>query len=138
MAITLENVASPGVSPIGNNTASAAAFAANYFKLAVPNLSNRDRRTIFVLGMVYLVASLVDYRNNHHGLIQDAAVYTKGISQFDIFSAMGALIASAAHATDPTFSFDVPTLLKEGRDLDNLSEEELDRIITLLFAQLSI
>lgn len=141
MAITLQSIAAPGVTPIANNAASAKAFAANYFKLAVPNLSNQDRRMILVLGMIYLVADAgtVNYKTNHKGLIQDAAVFTAGISNIDVFAALAALITSEANTITPApLSLDVNTLLAEGRDLDNLSEDELDRILALLFAQLGI
>lgn len=140
MAITLETIAAPGATPIANNAASAKSFANNYFKLAVPNISTRDRKTILILGMVYtLAATGANYKTNHAGLIQDATVYTGGISaEFDIWAALASTTASAANTLTATFSLDVPTLLKEGRDLDNLAEGELDRIIAFMAAQLGI
>lgn len=139
MAITLEKIAAPGATPIANNAASAQSFANDYYKLAVPNISTRDRKTIIILGMVYTLALTgANYKTNHAGLIQDAAVYTKGISIFDIWSALAGATASAANNSDATFSLDVPTLLKEGRDLDNLAEDQLDRIIAFMAAQLGI
>lgn len=139
MAITLESVAAPGATPIANNAASAKSFANNYYKLAVPNLSTQDRKTIMILGMVHVLAATgANYKSNHAGLIQDAQVYTGGIPMLDVFTALTATTWSAGKATDATFSADVPTLLGEGRDIADLPEDKLDRIISFLAAQLGI
>lgn len=139
MAITLETIAKIGVTPIQTQSASAKAFANNYAKLASPGISAQDRKTITILGMLYVLAlSGVDYKLNHAGLIQDAAVYTGGISNLDIFAALPATTAGAMPALDPTFSLDVEVLLKEGRDFQQLPEQTLDRIIAFLAAQIGI
>lgn len=136
MAITLETVASPGVTPIAHNSSSSISFVNNYYKAAVPNLSTRQRLTIAIISLIHSF-NTPDYTTNHAGLIQDTAVYTGGISQFDWGTALVALAWSLGKAQDATLSDDVDTLLNEGRDLENLSEEELWRILGMVFAQLN-
>lgn len=137
VGITLEAIAAPGASPIAHNASSAKSFANDYAKSAPPNLSTRDRLTIGIIGMIHALAS-PNYQNNHAGLMQDATVYTGGISQFDFWTAFAGLAWSAGKTVDASLSADVPTLLKEGRDLQNKSEDELLRIIAFLAAQLGI
>lgn len=135
MAITLESVADAGASPIANNTASAIAFANNYAKLAT--LSRRDVLTIVLIQMIHYVADGgEDYRTNHPGLIQDAAVYTKGINiELDVFAALGAIFQVWATQVNNGMSSDVEAILAEGRDLANLSEDQLIRILALIVVQ---
>lgn len=136
MAITLETIAAPGTTPITPNASSAKSFANDYYKLNAPNISMRERMTIAIVGLTHDVTS-PNYKTNHAGLIQDAAVYTGGISaKFDLFSALAGMDWTIGHAVDATLSADVPTLLKEGRDLANLSEDQLLRIYVFLRAQL--
>lgn len=138
VGITLDQIAAPGATPIAVNATSATTFASDYYKLAVPNISTRDRMTIRILGLIYKLnnAGGANYKSNHAGLMQDAVVYTRGISQFDLDTAMAALDWNTGNVADATLSTDVPTLLKEGRDLDNKSEEELSQIIAFLRAQM--
>lgn len=139
MAITLQTVAAPGATPITPNATSAKYFANNYAKLSAPNISMRERKAVIVLAMVYVLASTgADYRSNHRGLIQDTQVYTGGISHFDVFAALAATSVGAANTIDPTFSLNLETILKDGKDITQLSDETLDRIIGFLGAQLGL
>jgi hypothetical protein len=49
---------------------------------------------------------------------------------------MAALDWNTGNVADVTLSTDVPTLMKEGRDLDDLPVQTLDRIIAFLRAQM--
>jgi|ERR1044071_7973975 hypothetical protein len=136
VGITIEVIAAPGATPIAQNAASAKAFADDYYKCNHPNLSMRQRMTLAIIGLIHTV-SAANYKSNHAGLIQDSLVFTKGISQkFDLFSALAGIDVTNGHAVDATQSLDVPTLLAEGRDLENKSEDELNRIYVFLRAQL--
>lgn len=136
--ITLATVAAPGATPITPNASAAQGFQANYFKLSVPGLSDRDRKTISALGLIYelTAAGGANYKTNHAGLIQDSVVFSGGISNLNKTMADAANEWNAGVVADATLSTDVPTLLNEGRDLDDLSELQLDRILTFLRAQL--
>lgn len=126
----------PGATPIANNATAAKTFANNYYKLNEPTLSMRERMTIAIIGLIHEVTA-ADYRLKHPNLIQDAMVFTRGISQeFDFFSAIAGATWTLGKATDAALSNDIPTLLGEGRDLANLSEDELKRIFVFLFCQL--
>lgn len=138
VGITLASVAAPGATPIALNGTSAQGFDSNYLKLAVPNLSERDRNSISILGLIYKLnnAGGANYKSNHAGLIQDAAVYTRGLSQFDPEVARAANDWNTGVVADNTLSTDVPTLLKEARDISQLSDEEQEQIIAFLRAQM--
>lgn len=139
MAITLQTIAAPGATPIGKRTASQIAFDNSYYKLAAGTVAAQDRKAVMILAMVYILALTgANYKANHAGLIQDAAVYTGGISNFDIFAAFAATSASAANTADGAFSLDLPTLLKEARDIVDLPEQTQDRLIGFLAAQLGL
>ncbi len=136
--ITLATVAAPGATPITPNATAAQGFQANYYKLAVPNISTRDRKTIGILGLIYelTAAGGANYKSNHAGLMQDAVVFSGGMAILDKTAADAANDWNAGVVADATLSTDVPTLLKEGRDLDNKGELELDQIYAFLRAQL--
>jgi hypothetical protein len=138
VGITLDQIAAPGATPITPNATSAKTFANDYAKVNVPNLSSQDRKTLAILGLIYKLnnAGGANYKTNHAGLIQDATVYTGGISQFSLEAAMAALDWNTGNVADVTLSTDVPTLMKEGRDLDDLPVQTLDRIIAFLRAQM--
>jgi len=140
MSQTLEAISAPGATPIANNAASSKSFANDYFKLAVPNLSTRDRKTIWILGLIYELTHNggANYKSNHAGLIQDSQVYSGGISLFDLVVSLSADAWSAGRAADATLTNDLGALLTEGKDLRQKSEEELDRIIAFLRAQLGV
>lgn len=140
VGITLETIAAPGATPIAVGGSSAKSFVNDYSKINVPNLSDRDRKTIWILGKVYELAHNggANYKSNHAGLIQDSKVYTGGISQFDLVSGLAADAWNAGVAADNTLSTNIPTLLNEGRDLSQKSDDELDRIIAFLGAQLGV
>ena len=134
--ITFEAIAAPGVTPIAVKAASSKSFANDYYKANAPNISMRERMTLAIIGLIHTV-TVSNYKANHAGLIQDAAVYTGGISaQFDLFSALAGIDWTNGHAVDGTTSANIPTLLQEGRDLIPLSEDHLLRIYVFLRAQL--
>ena len=136
MAITLERIPAPGATPVTNNSASSKSFANDYYKVNEPNISMRERMTVAIIGLIHTV-SAANYKSNHKGLVQDAMVYTRGISQeFDLFSALASIDWTNGNEVDATLSSDLPTILKEGRDLANYSEDELKRIYVFLRAQL--
>ncbi len=136
--IAFESIAAPGATPIVVNAASAKSFANNYSKAGPPYLSQRDRKQIQIIG---LIAELnanggANYTANHTVLRQDAAVYTHGISKFNLEIAMCALDWNAGKVADSTLSTDIPTLLAAGPKLNETAAEDLDRIIAFLRAQL--
>ena len=137
--ITLETIAAPGATPIAVNGASAQSFANDYWKLGPDGVSaSRDRKTISILGLIYELNTVrgINYKAAHKNLIQDSTVWTKGLSMFDIVRAMAAVDWSNGKAADATLSNSIPALLNEGRDFAQLSDDELDRIIAFLNAQL--
>lgn len=135
MPITLEYPVGAGVTPIPNNDASAIAFANNYTKLVT--LSKRDVLTISLIQMIHYVADGgVDYRSNHAGLIQDGAVFTRGLNiEFDLVAALAAWQQGWAMQVNNGMSDDIPTILAEGRDFANLSEDELRRLLVTVITQ---
>lgn len=140
MAITLETVAIPGATPIANNGTSEQSFLNNYFKLTEPVVSRKDTKAIIVLALIYSLAATagrVNYKNQMPALRQDAQVYTGGISKFDPWVAFAATAVSAAKTADATFSLDMATLLNLSK-MPALPEQDLDRIIGFLAAQLGI
>lgn len=134
MAKTLETIATLAATPIPNNSAPAISFANDYAKLGVPNISTRDRKTILVLALIHSLSGTggINYVNNHKGLFQDATVFTKGISMIDFWTAFAATAWSSARANDATLTSDIEALFVEGKDLVNLHEDQLDRIIIYL------
>lgn len=136
VGITLDTIAAPGTTPIAYNATSAKSMASDYAKVNAPNLSMRERMALAIVGLTHVVTS-PNYKTNHGGLIQDASVYTGAISgQFDLFSALAGIDWTNGHAVDNTLSADVPTLMKEARDISQLSEDQLKRIYIFLRAQL--
>lgn len=140
MSQTLESIAAPGATPIANNSASSKSFANDYFKLSVPNLSTRDRKTIWILSLIYELTHNggANYKSNHRALMQDAEVYAGGIMNFDLVASLTADAWSAGRAADATLSNDLGALLNEGADIKQKSEEEQDRMIAFLRAQLGV
>lgn len=141
MAITLQTVPTPGATPIANNAASAKAFANNYYKLVPPSVSAQDRNTILILGMIYALAASAgaNYKAKQDQLIQDATVYTGGISDhFDFLAALAATTWSSGNTLDPTLSNDIPTLLGQATHIQAQPESVQERIIAFLAAQLGI
>jgi hypothetical protein len=138
VGINLANIVAPGSTPIARNAASQITFDADYYKLAVPNISTRDRKAISIIGLIYELAAggIVNYKLQHKLLRQDAAVYTGGISMFDLATGMAATDWNGGRNADATLSTDIPTLLQDGRGFADQSEDELDRIIVFLRAQL--
>jgi hypothetical protein len=139
-SITLENIAAVGSTPVVFNSASAKSFANNYAKLGAPNLSANDRLQIRVIALVYELAQAggVNYKNNASGLIQDAQVYTGGISMLDPDVAAAATDFNGGQALDATLPSDVQTLLAATvpRLLNAVTEDSMQRMIAFLRAQL--
>jgi hypothetical protein len=140
MAITLERIAAPGATPIANNAASSVAFANNYFKVSQAVISEQDRKTLIILGMVYELASRggANYKGIMHLLRQDARVYTGGISNLDITTARAAVAWSIGNGLDSTLPSDMNSLMGLAPKTDQLPSDELDRIIAFLYAQLGV
>lgn len=134
--INLKLITAPGASPVAYNTTSAKEFASNYFKLGPDGISaSRDRKTVSILALIYELASLgggTNYKSNHAGLIQDAQVYTGAISNFDMVTAMAAIDWTIGNTADATLSASLHTLMTEGRDFAQLSDDQLDRILAFL------
>lgn len=139
MAITFEKVAAPGATPIANNGASEKSFVNNYYKLGEPNISMRETKAIIIDAMVYILAATgANYKNNHSGLRQDAAVYTSGISNLNPWVALAATSVSAANTTDATFPLTLSGLENDIKAFREMHEQQLDRIIAFLSAQLGL
>lgn len=138
MAITLATVAAPGATPLANNATAARGFADNYAKLAHGNLSATQQKAISVLGLIYelTAAGGANYKTNHAGLIKDAQVHNGAISMLNKTTADAANEWNAGFVADATLPTSVNSLLADARDFIQLSELQLDRIITLLRAQL--
>ncbi len=136
--ITLVTVAAPGATPITNNGTSEGLFCDNYAKLGVGNISDQDRNAVAILGLIYKLnnAGGANYKSNHAGLIQDALVYTGGIMQFNYVVARAENDWNTGVVADATLSTDLPTLLKEARDIADLPAERQERIIAFLRAQM--
>lgn len=122
-------------SPIAYNSASQKAFDDGYLKLAT--LSQAERNTIAILGMIYAIAALpfTDYTLNHKQLIQDAQVYTHGLSLVGVGADPGLAYAcwNRGRGQTANISSSIPTLLQEGRDFLALPEELQQRcLLTLL------
>lgn len=140
MGQTLDLIPVPGATPIANNSTSAKTFASDYFKLSVPNLSTRDRKTIWILGLIYELAHNggANYKTNHKQLQQDAQVYTSGIMQFDLIAGSAADAWSAGNTADATLTNSIPGLLALAPAISQQAEDQLDRIIVFLRAQLNV
>jgi hypothetical protein len=138
VGITLTQNTAPGATPIANNAASASTFAGNYAKLAAPNISAQDRNAIAILGLVYKLnnAGGANYKSNHAGLIQDAQVFSGALSRLDLEVARAANDWNTGNVADATLSTDVPTLLKEARDIADLPALQQERLIAFLRAQM--
>ena len=122
------------VAPVQGKT-----FAADYFTLAVPTMGNRRRLAIRVLALEYALNKLrsVDYRTNFAQLEQDALSYSGGISQFDLPTAMAAIEWSNAYRVDTSIGTDVAALLANQPQLQQLAEEQLNKIVAFLEAYLA-
>lgn len=109
------------------------AFAGNYYKLAPPNFSARDVKIVQLISLVHSVFSAIDYRSAlSTTLVSDAEIYMRGISNIDLNVAQAVTHWALAFQTDATITNDVVAILKEGQKLNQMSEQELDRIIAYL------
>ena len=138
VGISLDLNTAPGATPITPNATSAKTFASNYYKLAQGNISTRDRNAIAILGLIYELTNAggANYKANHKGLIQDSVVYTGAISLFDQGTARAANSWNAGKVADATLSSDIPTLLGQAPHIADLAEDQQERIIAFLRAQL--
>lgn len=134
MAITLELITSPQTTPIVANAAGTQPFVNDYYKAAQGSLSAQQRKAIIIVALTHAVTG-IDYRTAHAALIQDAEVWTRGLSNFDFFTAMTGPFWTYGKSVDAATSADIPTLLNEGRDFANLAEQDQDKIITLLLTK---
>lgn len=138
MAITLDQIAAPGSTPIAYNATSAKTFASDYSKVADGKLTPKQRKHIQILGLIYKLTNAggANYKLNHAGLRQDAEVYSGAISNLDLNTAMCVLDWNSGNVADATLSTDVFTLLADGPRFETWAEPELDRIIVFLRAQM--
>jgi len=138
MAITLTQVSAPGATPLADNTSANRTWDDNYFKLGPPNISKQDRNAIAIAGLIYKLnnAGGANYKSNHAGLIQDAAVWTAGLTLFNAEVARALNDWNTGNVADATLSTDIPTLLKEMRDITQVPAERQERIIAFLRSQL--
>ena len=109
-------------------------FVNDYFKIAAPNLDYQDVATIRILGLIYTLNNVrgVDYRNNIQQLLNDAAAYTNGISNFDKHIGITVADWSNANRADPTLSNNVETMCQQGHIFDIMGQDQIDRIIAFL------
>lgn len=128
VGITLDVV--NGVSVNGSKEA----FRDDYSKLGVGNISDQDRNAIGILGLLYYLAALggTNYKTNHAGLIQNATVYIGGISMIDPVTHRAVEYWNTGKQNGSGLSSDVPTLLKEARDLADLPADTQERILAYL------
>ena len=132
--IIFERHGTPGATPIPNISTNEKLFERNYGKFAP--MSMRDKMTLAIVGLLHVVTSPNYKQNPHANLLQDAVNWTDGMSQFDFWAATASNDLSNGLAVDAAMGTDIPTLLKEGRDLQNLPEDTLLRVYILLRAQL--
>jgi len=110
---------------------------------ALGNLSRAELLAISAVGSIHSFYPTPNYRVNHAQLIQDALVYWSGVSNLDLNGAnlqtlqiMAVMSWDSGYSHDPIsianplgLSNDVNAILKEARDLSNLPEETLARIV---------
>lgn len=130
MAITLTLITAPPATPVTRNSTQQKSFDSDYYILNAPNISTRERLAIAIVGITH-AQNL--YKTTHAALIQDAMVYFGGISEkFDVPSGLAGVDWSYGQNVDINFSTDVPTIVKEARDLAQLPEDQLWRIWAFL------
>lgn len=124
-------------SPITNTAGGV--FAADYFKLAAPNLSVKQRKALRIWALIGYYQSTVDYRTNPGLLINDAVTYTKGISNFDLEVALAvADWAAGTTANASTVTGDVAASIKSAKAFLEVPELTLDKIIAYFRIQLGV
>jgi hypothetical protein len=138
VGISLAQVAAPGATPITPNGTAEKIWLDNFAKLGVPNISQQDRNSIAILGLIYKLnnAGGANYKSNHAGLIQDAQVFSGGVSMLDPETARAVNDWNSGNVADGTLSTDVPTLLKEARDISQIPASRQEKIIAFLRAQM--
>jgi hypothetical protein len=125
MAITLTSQTTP-TSPVTPRSAAQVIFDNNYAKLTA--LPLKQRLVVALLGMIHAVSATVDYRLAHPQMIQDTQVFLAGLeTPIDFWSALAASAWTNGKSVDVALSADISTLLAEGRELLEQSEEELIR-----------
>jgi hypothetical protein len=139
VGITLTQVAAPGATPIAYNATAAINWASNYAKVNDgAGISSVEAKALSVLGLIYKLnnAGGANYKTNHAGLMQDAEVFSGAISNLDAVRAQAINDWNTGNVADATLSTDIPTLMKEARDLTAKSDLQLDRMIAFLRAQM--
>lgn len=139
MAITLQTIPTVPTSPLPNISSAETAFANNYYKLAQGVISTRERKALSIIGLIHELKAVrsIDYTVKHAQLIQDSQVFTGGTPMIDLDTAFAVIDLSNGALADAGQSLDLPTLLAEARDLTQLSEDQLNRIMILLECQLA-
>lgn len=138
MAVTFETIPAVPASPLPNSSSAVTAFVNNYTKIGM-QLGTRWRRVLSVLGLIHElnIVRSIDYRTKHPQLLQDAMKFSGALPLLDMPTAMAALDLSNGRLADAAQAMELGALQSEGRDLAELPEETLDRIIVLLEAQLA-
>lgn len=135
---TLAALTEPTVTPPPKTYADG--FSAEMAKLQ--NLGRSELKAVAIVAMCY-ETGLTTYKTDHAALIQYAATMFAGIEGLNdngmdnnLLIANTIIAWQSAYATDNSTPTSLDTLLNTGRDLRELPEEMLNRII--LFMQLKI
>lgn len=109
-------------------------FAGNYAKLADPSFTQIERKIIQIVSLIHAVTSAADYRSNLSGVLPDAEIYMRGISNIDLSVAYTVTHWSSGYTADSALTTDPVAILKEGQRFQAYGEQTLDRIIAYLCA----
>jgi hypothetical protein len=107
-------------------------FASNYHIFS--QIGRRQRLAVMINALVTRnnANGNVDYRVLHQLLFTDSKAYTRGISELDPITAQAAVWG--AIGINYLIPADLQAQMATMSDLENLSEEELWRMITMLLA----
>jgi hypothetical protein len=110
-----------------------ATFETNYHILS--QIGRRQRLAIMVNALVTRnwAQSFFDYRSKHAQLFTDSRLFTRGISNMNEIAAQAA-VYGAIGVVSGTVSADLQSQMITVSDLENLSEDELWRMIVMLYA----
>lgn len=139
MAQTLTALVAPTTSPIKQGSTNVKTLIGDW--AALNNLDDRMLKCIAILGRVHELYLSLDYRTNHKQLIQDAMVFFSGIPNMNdrnYIQFQAAIDWNAGLIGDVGIGTSVLALVKEARDIANLSEDELNRILLLLRMQMAV
>jgi len=118
--------------------ASAGPFAAAYESINAPTLTRQQRQIIAIVAGIGLAANSVygdskNYASDHKTLVSDARALTGGISRFDLHEALPILLYMGSVVAGGAPSSNIATLLDQGKDFQGYNEDDLDKMIALLF-----